>query len=348
MTGNYACVDPYTGAVQQSQADCYFGPAYNSTSSSTFTNITNQNFNITYSDRETLTGGMGYESFTLGGITVPQQKFAYVNYAAWYGDGYSSGLVGFAYSTLTSAYSGTNPHNDQRGGTQMYNTLFTNMYNLSLTAPIFSLAIDRDPNNGGVLALGGIPNIPHSPQWVSASIQSVGVFVGTTTPAYEFYTIQSDGFAVSASPATQFNPFYGTTSPHKTNLIANGSVIVDSGTSLVYAPNSVADAVAAAFRPPATYDMNTDAYFVSCSAIPPVFGVSIAHKILFVNGADLIVPSSQGQCISGVQPNNGGLTILGDVWMKNVLSVFDIGAEKMRFAARQYYGLTGVSRTATT
>ena len=86
-------------------------------------------------------------------------------------------------------------------------------------------------------------------------------------------------------------------------------MIVDSGTSLVYAPNAVADAVAAAFNPPGVYDTDTDAYYISCTAKPPVFGVSIGKKIFFVNGQDLILPSGPDQCLSGVQPNNGGLTI---------------------------------------
>lgn len=294
-----------------------------------------------------MNGAMAYESFTLGGITVPQQEFGVVDKAAWYGDHYSSGLVGFAYATLTSAFYGTDPSQDTKGNTTLYNPLFVSMYNLSLIAPVFSLAIDRDPNNGGVLALGGIPDIPHSPYWASSPIQSVGVFSGTDIPAYEFYTVQSDGFAISSSPYTQFNT-QNTDNPSKTNVIDGGMVVIDSGTSLVYAPNAVADAVAAAFSPPATYNENVGTWYVSCNATAPIFGVSISQKIFFVNGEDLVVPSSDNECISGVQRNNGGLAILGDVWMKNVISVFDIGAEMMRFSAREYYNLTETSQPADT
>ena len=343
---NYTCIDPNTGKAQD-DTYCYFGTPYESASSTTYVPILGENFNITYADEELLNGAMAFEKFTLGGVTVPGQKFGLVDYAAWYGDGYSSGLVGFAYGTLTSAYSGTNLSQDQRGNTLMYNPLFVNMYNLSLIAPVFSLAIDRDPDDGGLLALGGIPDIPHSPYWVSTPIQSVGVFSGTTTLAYEFYTIQADGFAYSASLSTQFNP-YTTNNPYKTHLLDKGTVIIDSGTSLLYAPDAVAAGVGAAFSPPASYSQETDTYYVSCTARAPVFGVSIGSKIFYVNALDLIVPSSEGQCVSGVQPNMGGLTILGDVWMKNVISVFDIGAEEMRFAAREFYGMRSQGIPATT
>ena len=76
--------------------------------------------------------------------------------------------------------------------------------------------------------------------------------------------------------------------------------------------------------------------------------MSIEKKVFFVNALDMILPAAGGQCLSGIQPNNGGLTILGDVWMKNVLAVFDIGAQRMRFASRSNYGLTSTSIPATT
>jgi hypothetical protein len=335
---DFTCYNPADGSLQD-QTDCNFGPAYVPSSSSSYEAIPNMNFNITYADHEYLNGDLAYDTFAMGGITVPRQQFATVDYAAWYGDGYSSGLIGFAYSTLTSAYNGSDPNQDRRGATIMYNTLFTNMYNLSLVPPVFSLAIDRDPQDGGLLALGGIPDIPVSPRWVSTPIQRVGIFPGTNTPAYEFYTIETEGFAFSASQTQQFSTS-STSNPNKQSVGPAQTVIVDSGTSLVYAPNSVAASVANSFSPPGNYDTNIDAYLVPCGAIPPVFGVSIEGKIFFVNPADLIIPISQTHCISAVQPNNGGLTILGDAWMKNVLSVFDVGAARMRFAARQYYGLT--------
>jgi hypothetical protein len=347
VTPDFVCANPYTGE-NVTQEECYFGAAYDSRRSSTFAPIPNQNFNISYTDQEALTGDFGNESFTLGGITMSQQKFALVEYAAWLGDGYSSGLIGFAYSSLTSAYAGDDPRVDMRGNTIPYNPLFVNMYNQSLVPPIFSLAINRDPSDGGLLALGGIPDVPHAPYWVSVPIENLGfVYTGTDTPAYSFYRVAADGFAFSSSPATQFNVL-GTNNPFKTPIVHPDDVIIDSGTSLIYAPNAVARLVGLAFTPPAIYDQIRDAWFVDCNAQPPVFGVSIGQKIFYVNGLDMIVPTAEDECISGVQPNNDGLTILGDVWMKNVISVFDIGAAMMRFAAREFYGLTGTPVAVTT
>ena len=42
-------------------------------------------------------------------------------------------------------------------------------------------------------------------------------------------------------------------------------------------------------------------------------------------------------CLSGIQDDGGSFGILGDVFLKNVLAVYDIGASEMRFAARENY-----------
>lgn len=345
VTG-YTCIDPDTGESRD-ESLCYFGPAYSPSASSTYRPIPNQNFNVSYADGETMTGSMGYESFTMGGITVPSQEFGVVNYAAWFGDGYSSGLVGFAYSTLTSAYAGNDPHADVPGHTLLYSPLFASMSSSQGVPPVFSLAINRNASNGGVLALGGIPDIPHTPGFTSTPIIPVGVNASNGALVYEFYSIKIGGYAYSSSASTQFNIF-STSNPRKATVVQNQTTtIVDSGTSLIYVPDSVAAGVAASFRPPAYQDPDTGAYFVNCSAKAPVFGVVIGGKIFYVNPLDLSTHYINQTCLVSVQPNGGGLSILGDAWMKNVISVFDIGAQTMRFAAREFYGLTTTHKAAS-
>lgn len=328
----FTCLDASTGETQTEDL-CYFGPPY--IPSPTFQQIPSQNFNISYADGEFLTGIMGYENMTFATIKVPQQEMAVVDYAAWIGDGVSSGLVGLAYPFLTNAYPGNDPTADD-GANIPYNPIFTTMYQSGLTAPLFSLALSRDPENAGYLALGGIANVSHSEVFVSSAIDIIGVNRTDGTPVYEFYTIVLDGWAVSADRYVQFNP-YPNANPAKVPLVRNQtSVIVDSGTSLVYAPDDVATRVALSFDPPGDYDQSQAAWFVECDAVPPVFGAVVGKKVFYVNPADMVVNTGGGQCISGVQPDMGGLSILGDTWLRNVLAVFDVGAGEMRFAAREF------------
>ncbi|PPJ60014.1 hypothetical protein CBER1_02693 [Cercospora berteroae] len=334
----FECFDPINDA-RLDQSVCEFGPAYDASQSTTFTPVEDLNFNISYADGEYLNGGLGIDTFNMAGIEVPRQQFGVVSIAAWYGDGISSGLIGFAYRTLTSAYTGTDSRADIRGRQVPYNPLFVNMYEQQNVPAIFSIAMDRNSSAGGVLALGGIPDIQHSPYFASTPIQGVSVNTTSGRQVYEFYTIDIDGYAISANQSTQFSS-YDNPDPRKTPLVHNGSdTIVDSGTSLCYVPDDVAEATAALFDPPAYYDNTQGAYFVDCDSKAPVFGIGIDKKIFYVNSDDLIIEIQRNVCVMGIQSAGGGLSILGGTWMKNVLAVFDIEGEQMRFAARQFYSL---------
>ncbi|KAI4723941.1 acid protease [Aureobasidium sp. EXF-10728] len=337
VNSQFTCVDPTNSAVQN-EADCMFGPAYSLTS--TAEQISNRNFNISYADGERLNGEMITEDLTFAGITVENQTMGLVTYAGWYGDGASSGLVGLAYASLTNQYSGNNPSADIAGMTIPYNPLLTSMFAQNLTAPLFSIALDRDVSRsaqsaGGVLAVGGIPDIPHGTFWASANISVLGIDASTGQPEYQFYSIVVDGWAVSKNWNADFDVKM-TGSTRKTPLLGapTRNVIVDSGTSLIYVPTAVASALAAAFNPPATVNPSYGLYTVACNATVPLFGVTISSKVFYINPLDLIIDTGLGFCVMGVQDNNGGLTIIGDVFMRNVLTVFDVGAAQVRFSAR--------------
>lgn len=96
----FKCVD-VTTSDPEPESYCAFGPTYNV--SDTFKQVPDENFNITYGDGEFLTGILGRESVTLAGIEVGHTA-ALVNYAAWEGDGTTSGLMGLAYPALYGSF----------------------------------------------------------------------------------------------------------------------------------------------------------------------------------------------------------------------------------------------------
>ncbi|MCJ1374978.1 hypothetical protein MMC20_006211 [Loxospora ochrophaea] len=323
----FQCVNVTTDA-DLPEADCYFGPLYNI--SSTFIQIPDENFNISYADGEFLTGIVGHEKVTVANITVPSQEVGVVDYAAWFGDGVSSGLMGLAFPILTSAYSGDNPTLDSSATQDEYNPIFTSMYTEGLVAPMFSLAISRGNITGGLLAFGGLAPVPASPILASAPFQILQMsgFSGGSPgfSPYQFYTIFIDGYTYAGRTVPPFSEGNGTI-----------ETIVDSGTTLIYAPTIVADEINSLFDPPAVYSDYYGAYSVDCSAKVPRFGVKINGTVFHINAEDMILDAGDGTCITGVDDGGTGLFILGDVFLKNVLAVFDVGASEMRFAAREFY-----------
>ncbi|KAH6629155.1 hypothetical protein C7974DRAFT_311766 [Boeremia exigua] len=209
--------------------------------------------------------------------------------------------------------------------------------------PVFSLALNRTSSArgapskapGGLLAIGGIPDVDHDPSsWSETSILPVSASV------YTYYSIRIDGYSITAPAGSPIVPKNFSASPQ--------SIIVDSGTTLIYLPDRVADYIASLFVPRAVFNAQSGLYIVSCSAVAPRVGVTIAGVTYFVSDDDLMNRGSgavsgpgtgagTGQCVLAIQPTMGGAAVLGDSWLKNVLVVFDLGGNKVRVAAREVY-----------
>ncbi|KAI0132846.1 aspartic peptidase domain-containing protein [Xylariales sp. AK1849] len=288
-------------------------------------------------------GAVGYSPVTLAGITVPKQEFGLIDLVAADVDGEFDGIVGFAFSTLTSSYPGTNASNNARrvdGGpnvtsnrieySNLMNTLF---FEDNLTEPVFSLAISRDESGsgfGGMLSIGVVPdgddkrvNTSAEAEWASTPMEIAEVqILDPERPQYQFYVI-SAGLA------------YGDV--HETNTT---QYIVDSGTPLNYVPDSEAVAANALFDPPGSLDPAAG-FLVQCNATAPAFGAVIAGQTFWTNPSDMFAPNAAlpaGMCQSAIQPGGApGHYILGESFLENVLAVFDVGQLKIGFKARVEY-----------
>lgn len=75
------------------------------------------------------------------------------------------------------------------------------------------------------------------------------------------------------------------------------------------------------------------------NAIPPRFAVVIAGVDFWVNPADLMYQDFKdpltGYCAVAIASGGSGPYILGDVFLQNVVAVFNVGAAQMRFYSRQ-------------
>lgn len=209
--------------------------------------------------------------------------------------------------------------------------------------PVFSLALNRTSSAqnapsrapGGVIAIGGIPNVPYEANsWVETAIVPISAGV------YTYYSISIDGFSITAPS--------GSTTPTQNYTASRQNIIVDSGTTLIYLPDRVADYVASLFQPPATFNTNSQLYLVNCTATAPRVGVTVAGKTYFISTDDLMnrgsgsvggaaVGAGTGTCALAIQRAAGGASVLGDSWLKNVLAVFDLGGNKVRVARREVY-----------
>ncbi|KUI73102.1 hypothetical protein VM1G_09149 [Cytospora mali] len=313
VTQALECVEIST-QIPLNQSACQFGPLYNLTQGE-WTNITGLEFEIEYfPELEILNGDMAYASVSLAGITVEQQEVALVDYAAWSGDGHSSGLVGLAYPAITSATNRTT------GNQIEYSPLFTNM-NYSVLAP------------AGVIAVGGlVPEEYWEGNFTSVDIElteNIGNVTQLTwyTTTHEFVFRDANNGTLRSAGTYQS--------------------IIDCGTAPNFVPTSAAYEVNAQFDPPATYNASLGYWTVDCNARAPYAAYVIGGVEMPMRPENMIVRSLNGLqgyedvCFSafadGGVPAIDGPMIIGEVWQLGYVIAFDQGNKMIHFAERSGY-----------
>ncbi|KAH8881170.1 acid protease, partial [Thozetella sp. PMI_491] len=337
---NFTCVD-YDGSPL-SKEYCSFGPAFKGD----FKNKTlpRQKFSTRYGDGESVQGDFDLRDVTIAGITVKNQQIGLVSKVYSGGDGTTSGLMGLAYPLLTDIFSaGIGETTLGNKNQHEYDPIFTSMYKQKLVPPLFSMSMDK--NNSGWLTFGGLPPVDHAAEFASTPIKMAEVYnVSSLRTEYSFYTIIADGYIYGNQNTTNL------TIPASkwTNLfsidakVGQFPAIVDSGSTVMSLPTALSDAYAAQFKPAAVVNALTAEYWAPCTAKVPRFGVVIGGQTFFIAEADLLRQSSKLDwngdgvmyCRLGVKDGYSGPFVLGDSFMNNVVSVFDVGASMMRFARR--------------
>jgi hypothetical protein len=315
---------------------CGFGSRFNE-SSPTFIPIPGSSFGVNYTSTEFLRGRLGVETFGVGRVGLGEsplvsvrQTIGVVEEGYWDGDGISSGLMGLAYPALAS-------DSDTLGYTSVVFTLM----NSRQFSPVWSIALTRPsiggPAAGGQLALGGIPNIAFG-DWAQVPI------LRTRMRSYTFYTIGVDGFNITAPASTSSGI---PTGPLDSLTTSSTPAMLDSGTTLIYLPEDVADTIATLFSPPAVFNSLSELYIVSCDADAPRVGIIVGGKSFFINVDDLMnrgpgavggpgVGAGPGECALAVQRAQGG-PVLGDAFLRNVLAIFNLADNSVILAEREEY-----------
>ncbi|KAI9881677.1 MAG: hypothetical protein M1823_006612, partial [Watsoniomyces obsoletus] len=257
------------------QSACaYAEPYYRS---STFEPVTNETFAVQYGSGNAV-GTLGFDTVTVGNITVPKQKIGLVNMTTDVGDGLISGIIGFGHPILTSAHPADFNFTNTSFLTDkvIYNPFFSNAYEQGLVDPYFSVALDRLPANtttgpGGFVALGSLPPVSHESTFITVPAEvNTGVPVSLTggIPTITLWTLTVNS----------------TVTANQTNTTVFQAVVDSGNPSNVY-PTTIAASVNAAFVPPATLIPSTDGediYKVDCDAVPPAHGVTIGDKTFYL------------------------------------------------------------------
>ncbi|KAK4210330.1 aspartic protease PEP3 [Rhypophila decipiens] len=361
----YTCVSYFFNPGRK--PDCGFGPGLKSDMSSSIV-LPNTTFGRAYGDGTFVRGYFVNSPVTIGGLTIPSQRLAVVNYTYWYGDNRVSGLLGLGYPLLTSL--------DSEGYQTMsaYDPIFFTLWKERLvTEPVFSIALSRDedqttewhngqgpvtvPSEGeggkrhkSFLALGGLPDVGvDESTWARTPIQSMDLLDGWDIQTSELgmYIIVADAYVFgktklggASGSAEQFVPV-----GEPTRNTTRFPVLIDAGSTLSILPRALVDQLYASFDPPAKYMPGTGLYYARCDATVPTFGVQIGTSLFSIEPEDLLRQNVRKQdeqtgewwCRIGVTDSYSAPYILGVTFLSNVVAVFDVGKDEMRFATRTKY-----------
>lgn len=315
---------------------CKFGPYFDGDFPGGV--FADQHFNVSYgyTGGPFLNGQMGYSDLTVAGASIPKQQIGLATLGFWQGDATSSGLLGLGLPGLTGAYKGPEATSaDSMANMVDYNPLVVTWAEAQKAAPatpplppVFSLALSRDSSKS-FLAFGGIPaGVKTTGEWATTNITKV--LMNSGKQEYLFYQLKPDTMSWGSSR----NTGNGT-------AMAPPEMIVDSGTTLNLFPYELAARINILFEPRPLYDEYGGAFFVDCNAkVIPSVSLKIGGKTLTTNPASMILKDvnvTQGAttyCLTGVGVTDGWPYILGDTFMQELVSVFDVGKMEMRFAHR--------------
>ncbi|XP_026510982.1 gastricsin-like [Terrapene carolina triunguis] len=283
----------------QSQA-CSNHARFNPSQSSTYSS-NGQTFSLQYGSGS-LTGFFGYDTMTLQNIAVTNQEFGLSENEPGTNFIYAQfdGILGMAYPSL--AVGGAT--------TALQGMLQENL----LSQPIFSFYLSSQPSSqyGGEVVFGG----------VDSSLYSGQIYWAPVTQEL-YWQIGIDEFAIGGQA---------------TGWCSQGcQAIVDTGTSLLTVPQQ--------FMNSFLQDVGAQAneygeYVVDCSSVQSLPTISFT-----INGVSFPLPPSayilnnNGYCSVGVEqtylPSQNGqpLWILGDVFLRQYYSVYDMGNNRIGFAA---------------
>ena len=327
IEANYTCLNQTTFAIEP-QSACGFNPGYSP--SNDFQLIPDVNYNTSYGQGTTINGVFGYGTLGLEGLNIHKQQMALGTDLYWtggYGEGVA-GILGMAFGNLTRMYAGTNFSADDLANVENYSPVVeTIFFKENLTRPYFSLELSRAGRNassafGGYLEFGAVPDL-NRPGWASVPIQTSHTPRNPTVERLLYYTIQIDGTVIGGS-------IYSANT--------SSQYIVDSGTTLMTLPAADAARINALFVPPA--EIIEGYYTVPCNATAPQnIGMQIGGVEFPINQLDLINlnPIMPGFCVTGIQDGDAqsdGIYILGDVFLTNVLAVFDYRDYQIHFHAQ--------------
>lgn len=139
----------------------------------------------------------------------------------------------------------------------------------------------------------------------------------------------------------------GSTSHSYSTSALPAAVLLDSGSTLTYLPNSLAEGIYKDL--PIVYDSSSGAGYVPCSLMndninitytfsSPAITVSISE--LVIDAGNLYFGDGTRACIFGIAPAGRSLAVLGDTFLRSAYVVYDLANNEISLASTNFNAMS--------
>ncbi|OJJ69263.1 hypothetical protein ASPBRDRAFT_132269 [Aspergillus brasiliensis CBS 101740] len=288
---------------------CSTSGTYDSDNSSTYSYVSSD-FNISYADGTGAAGIYATDTLHIGGSTLEDFQF---------GIGYSSssseGVLGIGYTS--------NEVQVGRFGDSAYPNLPRAMVKSGLIkSNAYSLWLnDLDANTGSIL-FGGVNTEKYHGELQTLPIQKVNGI-------YSEFIIALTGVAFTS----------GSGSRNYSSNALPAAVLLDSGSSLTYLPDSIVEDIYDDLD--VVYEQSSGVGYVPCSLAQnntnitytfssPTINVGVNELVLDVG--DLLFQDGERACVFGIVPAGDSTAVLGDTFLRSAYVVYDLANNEISLA----------------
>ncbi|KIL71701.1 hypothetical protein M378DRAFT_189089 [Amanita muscaria Koide BX008] len=273
---------------------CQSKKKYDAKSSST-SHAESGTFSIHYGDGSTVSGPIVTDDVSVAGIVSKGQYFSPVTtLSASFGQSPIDGLLGLAFPSISNLKQSPFFQNAVSQG-----SVKTNSFGFKLA------------QSGSELYLGG----------ANSNLFTGPVESHSLSPSKGFWQIGNADIAVNGHKAT-----------------SGFDTIIDSGTTIIYGPPGAVSQVYSQIPGSTLFDQQNGLYSFPCKSMPKV-SFNWGGKDWEISAANFNMGETQsgsGQCVGALAQGDLGLGtnvwLLGDSFMKNVYTVFDLGSSSVGFA----------------
>lgn len=313
-----------SSAVQQEisevDANCDdFGVFTPAKSSSFKKNSSASSFYIEYGDNTFASGIWGSDKLTINGVSVDGMLFGVANVSN------SSNVLGISFPQLESS---NQVLSDTSDSTFTYSNLPQLLKDQGLINKVaYSLYLNSLEATSGDLLFGAVDTTKYTGQLYTVPL--INIYSKSYSNPIEFdITLQGTGYVSSSGKTYTFNT-------------QNLPALLDSGTTLTYLPQTIANMFASQVS--ASWDTNLQYYTMDCPSDTTAQNSAFVFQI---GGVNYYVPlsnyilqtSDKDTCILGIQPQSTQYCIFGDNTLSSLYVVYDLEDYEISIAQADYSG----------